>query len=233
MTERNKPVVPSHLGLILDGNRRWARARGLPTLEGHNRGYDNLKTITKAAINHGVKYVSAYIFSKENWNRTSAEVKYLMNLAYLLINKDVNELNKEDIRVVCLGSRERLSPKLIKAIEKAEEKTKHNSRGTLALCFNYSGREELADAVKHIIEQKLPFEKINDDTLSAFLYHPEVPDIDLLVRTSGEQRLSGYMLYRMNYAELYFTDKHWPDFSEQDLDAALAEYASRQRRYGK
>lgn len=233
MNDGNKADIPVHLGLILDGNRRWARERGLPTLEGHNKGYENLKTITKAAINNGVKYVSAYIFSKENWNRTADEVKYLMNLAYILINKDINELNKENIRVVCLGSRERLSPKLTKAIEKAEEKTKQNTRGTLAICFNYSGREELADAVKDIIRQGVQPDEIDDDTLGNFIYHPEVPDIDLLIRTSGEQRISGYMLYRINYSELYFTDKHWPDFTEQDLDIALAEYASRQRRYGK
>ncbi len=228
----NKSTIPVHVGLILDGNRRWAKSRGLPSFDGHNRGYENLKTITKAAMNRGVKYVSAYIFSKENWNRTSEEVKYLMNLAYLLINKDVAELNKENIRLVCLGSRERLSPKLVRAIQKAEEKTKGNTRGTLALCFNYSGREELADAIKKIIDQKIPSDEINDDTLGRHLYHPDVPDVDFLIRTSGEQRISGYMLYRINYSELYFTKKHWPDFSVEDLDVALEEYAARQRRYG-
>ncbi len=228
----DKPTIPAHIGLILDGNRRWAKAKGLPSFDGHNRGYENLKTITKAAINHGVKYVSAYIFSKENWNRTSDEVKYLMALAYILLNKDIAELNKENIRVVCLGSRERLSPKLIKAIEKAEEKTKNNTAGTLAICFNYGGREELADAVRQIINQKVSSEEINDDTLGKYLYHPEVPDVDFLIRTSGEQRLSGYLLYRLNYSELYFIKKHWPDFTEQDLYSALEEYSMRQRRHG-
>lgn len=228
----DKPTIPVHVGLILDGNRRWAKAKGLPTFEGHKQGYENLKTITKAAINRGVKYVSAYIFSKENWSRTPDEIKFLMDLALFLLNKDITELNKENIRVVCIGSRERLSPKLVKAIEKAEESTKNNTKGTLALCFNYGGREEVADAVKKIIDQRIARQDIDDDTLGQFVYHPEVPDVDFLIRTSGEQRLSGYMLYRISYAELYFTAKHWPDFTVNDLDEALGEYANRQRRYG-
>lgn len=225
--------IPEHLGLILDGNRRWARERGLPTLEGHSRGYDNLKDIAKVAVDRGVTYVSAFIFSTENWSRTPKEVKYLMDLAHRMLTKDVDELNAEQIRVVWLGAKEKVSQRLLKAIEQAETATRNNTRGTLALCFNYGGQDELVEAAQKIAAQGLQQKEITKEVLEAALYAPDVPPVDLLVRTSGEQRLSGFMLYRAAYAELYFTDKYWPDFSEEDLDAALAEYAERERRHGK
>lgn len=236
MTENqpsNTDNIPKHLGFILDGNRRWARERGLPTLEGHRAGYSNLKDITKAAINSGVSYVSAYIFSTENWNRTPEEVKYLMDLAYRMLTKDLKELNKEQIRVVWLGSSDRVSEKLQKAIKNAEDKTKNNTRGTLALCFNYGGHTELVDAVKNIVSSGVDAQAIDHKVLEDNLYGgAEIPPVDLLVRTSGEQRLSGFMLYRMAYSELYFTDTFWPDFDEVQLEKALAEYARRNRRFG-
>lgn len=225
--------IPRHVGLILDGNRRWAKLRGLPTLEGHRQGYDNLKTIAKAAINRGVKFVSAFIFSTENWNRTPTEVKYLMNLAYTMLTRDVEELNRENIRIVWLGTIEKVSAKLQKAIRAAEEATQHNTRGTLALCFNYGGHMEIVEAARRLIEQGVKAADLTIEKFASALYAPDVPPVDLLIRTSGEQRLSGYMLWRVAYAELYFTEKYWPDFSEADLDAALFDYASRQRRFGK
>lgn len=230
---KKEQAIPRHVGFILDGNRRWARERGLPTLEGHSRGYDNLKDIVKLAVDRGVQYVSAYIFSTENWSRTPKEVKYLMDLAYRMLTKDVDELNKEQIRVVWLGSKEKVSSKLLKAIEHAETATRSNTRGTLALCFNYGGQDELVDAMRQLTTQSLKPEEITRDSLEQALYAPEVPPVDLLVRTSGEQRISGFMLYRVAYAELYFIDKYWPDFSGADLDAALADYAERERRHGK
>lgn len=222
-------ILPTHLGLILDGNRRWAREQGLPTFEGHRKGYDNLKEITKAAINSGVAFVSAFIFSTENWNRTADEVKYLMGLAYNVVTKDIEELNKEKIRVLWLGSRDRLSQKLIDAIIKAEELTKNNTHGTLALCFNYGGQQEIADAASRLAESG---QAITTASLQGALYQPEVPDIDFIIRTSGEQRISNFMLWRAAYAELYFVTKHWPAFSAEDLNEALAEFAARQRRFG-
>lgn len=222
-------TLPTHLGLILDGNRRWAREQGLPTFEGHRRGYDNLKEITKAAINSGVAFVSAFIFSTENWNRTADEVKYLMGLAYNVVTKDIEELNKENIRVLWLGSRDRLSQKLIDAIEKAQELTKSNTRGTLALCFNYGGQQEIADAASQLAESG---QVITTESLQKALYQPDVPNIDFIIRTSGEQRISNYMLWRSAYAELYFAAKHWPAFTTDDLKEALAEFAARQRRFG-
>lgn len=228
---KNQPS-PRHVGLILDGNRRWARERGLPTLEGHRVGYDNLKEITREAIDSGVEYVSAYIFSTENWNRTADEIKYLMDLAYVLVTRDVRELNKEGIRVIWLGSPDGLSQRLQKAIRKAEDATKANTRGTLALCFNYGGHDELVEAARQIVRQEVSAEDITKETLAQALYAPAVPPIDLLIRTSGEQRLSGFMLHRAAYAELYFTDVYWPDFDKVQLHQSLDEYARRHRRFG-
>lgn len=225
-------TVPVHLGIILDGNRRWARAQGLSTFEGHMRGYDNLKDIVKNAINRGVAYISAFIFSTENWNRTPKEVKYLMDLAYKMLTRDVDELNKENIRVVWLGSPDKISGKLLAAIKEAEKRTRHNTKGTLCICFNYGGQQELVDAARQLIASGLEPVQVSLETLAASLYQPDVPPIDLLIRTSGEHRTSGFMLYRAAYAELVFVDKFWPDFTTEDLDAALTHYAKRQRRFG-
>ena len=226
-----KTTVPTHLGLILDGNRRWAQNKGMPTLEGHRKGYENLKTIGIAAIERGVKYVSAYVFSTENWNRSQEEVDYLMKLLLWVAKNEVNDLHKRGIRLRVAGSRERLSKDIIKAIEAAEEKTKDNTTGTLVLCLNYGGHQEIVDAVNTIIAQQ-PTQPVTPESFADYLYTPDVPPVDLLIRTSGEQRLSNFMLWRAAYSELLFVDKHWPDFSEADLDEAIAEYNSRNRRFG-
>lgn len=228
-----KSSPPNHIGLILDGNRRWARARGLTTFDGHKAGYDNLKEIVKAAINRGVKFVSAYIFSTENWNRAPAEVKYLMDLAYTMLTRDVGELNAENIRVLWLGSTERVSPRLQRAIRQAEQTTAGNTRGTLGLCFNYGGQQEIVDAVKNYVQSGNAISSLTVNLLSIFAYAPEIPEVDLIIRTSGEQRLSGFMLWRTAYSELYFTDKHWPDFATADLDQAIDAYTARERRMGR
>lgn len=225
-------LVPNHVGLILDGNRRWAKARGLPTLEGHRKGSDTLREVALAAYDRGVKYVSAFVFSTENWSRTDKEVNYLMGLVVKLLTQYLDEFNERGIKVVILGRREGLRSNVLKAIQKAEEMTKHNTGGTLAFCFNYGGQEEIVDATKQLISQGTSAEAITKESLSGAMYGPDVPPIDLLVRTSGEQRLSGFMLWRAAYAELYFTDTMWPDFTPSDLDGALAEYQSRHRRFG-
>ena len=228
-----KNIVPTHLGLILDGNRRWARAEGLPTLEGHKRGYANLKAIARAASERGVKYVSAYVFSTENWNRSQEEVAYLMKLLLWVAKHEVKQLHKDNVRVVFLGSKDRLSASIIEAMAKAEAMTAQNTGGTLALCLNYGGHQEIADACKQIAETGIRAEGITPERIQKHLYGPDLPPIDLIIRTSGEQRLSGFMLWSASYAELLFVDKPWPAFNADDLDAALAEYASRQRRFGK
>ncbi len=220
--------VPTHIGLILDGNRRWAKAQGLPTLEGHKRGYENLKTIGRAGLARGIKYVTAYVFSTENWNRSQEEVSYLMDLLRWVLDKEVNELHKDNIRVRFLGSTERLDEKILEGIKKAEEKTAGNTAGTLGLCLNYGGQTEIVEAVRAIGDGEVTIESISEH-----LYAPDIPPVDLIIRTSGEQRISNFMLWRAAYSELWFTDKHWPDFTEADLDTALADYASRERRHGK
>lgn len=222
-------VLPRHLGLILDGNRRWARSRGLPQLKGHQKGYENLKTIARAGFKRGVPFISAYIFSTENWNRSEDEVSYLMDLAYDVATKEVRELNKDNIRVRFLGSRDHLSSRLLEAIDEAEDITRRNSGGTLALCFNYGGQQEIVDAVNEIRDQPT---LITAEAIEEHLYAHDVPPLDLIIRTSGEQRLSNFMLWRSAYAELYFCDVHWPAFSEDDLERALEDYAARQRRFG-
>jgi undecaprenyl diphosphate synthase len=229
----NNESVPNHLGLILDGNRRWAKAHNLSSLEGHKQGYDNLKVIAKHAINSGVKYVSAYIFSLENWNRSKKEVDYLMRLAYRMLTRDINELNDEGIRIFWLGSKQKVSQKLLKAITAAEELTKKNTRGTLCICFNYSGYQEIVDAFIKIIDKKIPKKKIDIGVIEDNLYGIDIPQVDLMIRTSGEQRISNFMLWRINYAELYFTKKHWPAFTKTDLNKAFKEYSKRERRFGK
>lgn len=226
-------ILPNHLGLILDGNRRWAKEQGIPTLQGHRRGYENLKTIGDAAIEKGIKFISAFVFSTENWNRAKAEVKYLMDLLFWVATHEVEEYHKKNIRVVFLGKETPLPKRHLAAIRKAEIKTQHNTRGTLALCLNYGGQTEIAEAVQQIMAVGQSSAAVTPELIRQHLYHPEVPDIDLIIRTSGEQRLSNFMLWRSAYAELYFCDKHWPAFTEADLDKALAEYSERVRRFGR
>jgi undecaprenyl diphosphate synthase len=225
--------APTHLGLILDGHRRWTKENNLPTLEGHRRGYLNLKTIGQAAMDRGVKYVSAYVFSTENWNRSQEEVDYLMDLLYWVATKEVGDMNRQNIRVRFLGSKDRLSSKNIEAIAKAEKLTKENTGGTLALCLNYGGQTEIAEGVARMIADGVKPEEVTPDKISRYLYAPDIPPVDLIIRTSGEQRLSNFMLWRAAYSELMFIEKHWPDFTVADLDAALGVYANRHRRFGK
>jgi undecaprenyl diphosphate synthase len=229
----DKISIPNHLGLILDGNRRWAKSQNLSALQGHKKGYDNLKTIGMYAFDLGVNYVSAYIFSLENWNRSKQEVDYLMRLAYRMITKDIDEFNHNGIRVVWLGGKERISKKLLNAIYAAEEKTKNNKKGTLCICFNYSGYQEIVDAFHKIIDKKIPKERIDVKLIEDNLYGENIPQIDFVIRTSGEQRISNFMLWRINYAELFFTKKYWPAFTKKDLDDAFVEYSNRERRFGK
>jgi undecaprenyl diphosphate synthase len=226
-------AVPTHLGLILDGNRRWARAVGKPTLEGHRAGYKNLHTIAVAAVDRGVKYVSAYVFSTENWNRAKEEVDYLMDLLVWVATKEIDTYLHEGLKLVFAGSRSRLSAKVLRAVESAEERTRDMTRGVVVMCLNYGGHTEIAEGVARLVADGVPAEEVTPQKLAEYMYHPEVPPVDLIIRTSGEQRLSNFMLWRAAYSELYFTATPWPAFTVDDLDAALSEYGQRQRRYGK
>jgi undecaprenyl diphosphate synthase len=225
-------VLPDHIGIIPDGNRRWAKAQGLGSLEGHRAGVDALKRVCYAGLERGIKTITYFAFSSENWQRTPDEVKYLMELFLTKLTTDIAEVNDRGIRFRILGSRQNLSKKLVTAIERAEELTLANTGGTLALCLNYGGEQELADAAAALIETGVKAEAVTPELLARHLYAPDLPPLDLIIRTSGEHRISGFMLYRAAYAELYFAEKHWPDFGADDLDAALSDYAKRKRRFG-
>ncbi len=224
--------LPKHVGIVLDGNRRWAKVNGLATLKGHRQGMDVLKDISFHAFERGVQYLSAYVFSTENWQRAEEEVNYLMDLTVSAVEKYLDEYHERGIKVVILGRRKGIREKVLDAITRAEEKTRANTQGTLALCFNYGGKEEIVDAVKQIVANGFTPQEITNDVVTGFLYCPEVPDVDLLIRTSGEERTSGFMLYRAAYAELKFIDKLWPEFTTEDFDDALDDFTKRERRYG-
>lgn len=223
----------NHLGLILDGNRRWAKEQGLPTFDGHKKGYENLKEIAKSAFDLGIKYVSAYAFSTENWNRSADEVDYLMKLLLWVAKNEIKELDKNNIKVVFIGEEDRLSKQVIEAMENAMTRTERNDGGVLVICINYGGQQEITTAVNKILTNNPKIKEINHKMISDNLYRPEIPPIDLIIRTSGEQRLSNFMLWRAAYSELMFNDKYWPAFTKEDLEESIAVYNSRQRRFGK
>lgn len=224
--------IPTHVGFILDGNRRWAKQQSLPSLEGHRQGAEVFKKIALATFDRGVQYVSAYVFSTENWSRTKEEVKYLMGLVVKATDTYLNDFHEKGIKIVILGKREGLDEKVVAAIEKTEQKTAMNTNGTLALCFNYGGKDEIIEATKQLIASNIAADDITEEMFSEYVYGPDVPPIDLLIRTSGEQRLSGFMLWRAAYAELLFTDTFWPAYTSDELESNLLEFANRQRRFG-
>jgi undecaprenyl diphosphate synthase len=225
-------TIPTHIGFILDGNRRWARENDLPTLEGHKRGSEVFQEIALHAFKRGVKNVTGFVFSSENWQRTDEEVGYLMGLVVKAVEDYLDTFNKEGIRIVILGRRDGLRAKVLNSIKKAEETTANNTNGTLGLCFNYGGQDEIADAVKLIVDNNVDSKKIDRQLISSYMYNPFLPDLDLIIRTSGEQRTSGFMLWRSTYAEMVFNSKYWPAYSTQDLDQDLECYAERERRFG-
>lgn len=232
MADNEKIKLPVHLGLILDGNRRWAKEQNLPTLKGHHQGAEVLKEIGVAAINAGIKYVSAYLFSTENWNRSKTEVTYLMKLIIKFFDQYIDEIKENEIRVVHIGSRDGLPKAVLQAIDRAAKETAHFTRGTLGLCINYGGQQEIVDAAKKLLRQNVDPRRLNVKDFERALYQPDIPPVDLVIRTSGEYRTSGFMLWRAAYAEYVFIDKYWPDFTRQDLKVALLYYAKRHRRYG-
>lgn len=216
----------------MDGNRRWAKDRGLPSFEGHRQGYDKMKEVGQWCIDRGITTLTVYAFSIENWNREEAEVNYLMDLLHKAVTTEVEEFNKRGIRLRIIGTRERLSEKLVKAITEAEERTRENTQGTLNICLNYGGRLEIVDAVKKIVAQGIPVDQITEKTISENIWLAGQSDPDLIIRTSGEQRLSGFLTWESVYSEFLFIDKHWPAFFEADLDAAIDDYNNRHRRFG-
>lgn len=226
------PAIPAHVGYIVDGNRRWAKKHGLPTYEGHLAGYNALKEVGIATLEAGARYMSAYVFSTENWQRSQDEVSKLMGLVLRLLSADVPEFNKHNVKLRVLGSRQGIDQKICDAIDKAEAETANNTGGVFALCFNYGGQLEITEAVKKIVQSGVPAEEVTEELIAQSLYAPDVPPIDIVVRTSGEQRLSNFMLWRAAYSELLFLKKNWPDMTKDDVTAIMKEYAGRQRRFG-
>ena len=224
--------APRHIGFIVDGNRRWAKEHGLPKYEGHLAGYNAIQDIAKATFDAGVRYMSAYVFSTENWKRSEDEVGKLMGLVLRLVKSDLHLFQENNIRLRIIGSRDNVSDKILAAIDEAESATEDNTAGTLILCFNYGGQLELADAVKEIMTSGVAAEDVTPELIEQHLYAPDVPPCDLIVRTSGEQRLSNFMLWRSAYSELLFLEKNWPDMTKQDVTDILLEYKRRGRRFG-
>lgn len=225
-------LLPRHIGYIVDGNRRWAKMHGLPTYEGHLAGYNAIKEVLLETLNSGVKYATAYVFSTENWKRSKEEVGYLMSLLLKVLEADLPIFLENNVRLKIIGTRDGLSSAMLKAIDKAEEKTDSMNGGTLLLCLNYGGQLEIVDAVKKIVQSGVGEEEVTAEVISDHLYVPEAPPCDLIVRTSGEQRLSNFMLWRAAYSEFIFLEKNWPDMTKDDVSAILEEYASRHRRFG-
>jgi len=224
----NKP--PEHLGIIMDGNRRWAREKGLPVFDGHKKGLDALQKIVKHCRKKGIKTLTLFAFSTENWGRSKEEINFLMALMEKALKQDFKKFAKEGIKVKIIGQRERLPKPLQFALKEIEKLSKNNKEMTLNIAFSYGGRAEITSAIQEIIKKKIAPAEITEETISQNLW---APDLDLLIRTGKEQRISNFLIWQAAYSELYFSDKHWPDFTEKDLDIALADFSQRQRRRGK
>jgi undecaprenyl diphosphate synthase len=225
-------IVPTHVGYIVDGNRRWAKLKSVSS-DVHRRGADVVYDIAKQTIKSGIKYATFFVFSTENWNRSKEEVDYLMNLFVRYFKERIDELKSEDIKVLFLGTRDGLNDKVLRVIDETEESTKSGKNGVISFCFNYGGYQEIVDATKQLIMQKIKPEDVTADMITANIYHPEVPPMDIVVRTGGERRISNFMLWRMAYSELFFIDKLWPEMEVTDVDVIIDEYANRNRRFGK
>ncbi|WP_202868232.1 isoprenyl transferase [Kribbella sindirgiensis] len=231
-----KELVPRHVAIVMDGNGRWAKQRGLARTEGHKAGEASLLDVIKGGIEIGVKYISAYAFSTENWARSPEEVRFLMGFNREVIHRRRDELDAMGVRVVWSGRRPRLWKSVIDELEYAQERTKHNDTITLQFCVNYGGQAEIADAMRSIAAEvaagKLKPDRITEKTIARHLYAPDIPEVDLFVRSSGEQRTSNFLVWQLAYAEMVFLDTLWPDFDRRDLWRAIEIYAQRDRRYG-
>lgn len=231
-------IMPTHIAIIPDGNRRWAKAKNLPVSVGHKTGAEMFKKIVKYSGDIGIKYITFYAFSTENWKRDESEVKTLMSMLLNFLNNSNEELGKDKnkIRICVIGDRSRLSNELNKGIDKIEEETKDNKDITVNIAINYGGRAEIKDCFKKIAEEvksgKISPEDITEEIIDNNLYTAGIPDPDLLIRTSGELRISNYLLWQLAYTEFYFADVNWPDFDSKELDKAILAYNRRQRRYG-
>jgi undecaprenyl diphosphate synthase len=225
--------IPQHVAMIMDGNGRWALQRGLPRLAGHKAGTENLRRVIRASVEFGIKYLTIYAFSTENWGRPPEEVKGLMYILEDVIDRELNELHKEGVQLRHIGRLERLAPSLQEKVLEAIEVTKNNERLILNIAFNYGGRDEIVQAIQRMMKDGVPPEKVTDELVSQYLYTAGVPDPDLIIRTSGELRVSNFLIWQAAYSEWYITPTYWPDFDKEEYRQALESFAQRDRRYGK
>ncbi len=226
-------TVPQHIAIIMDGNGRWAKKRGLPRLAGHRAGTENLRRIIKACVEFGVKYLTVYAFSTENWGRPREEVDGLLRIVEDVIEKELGELNTQGVQLRHLGKLDQLSSNLQNKVLAAVEQTRNNTRLIMNIAFNYGGRDEIVDAIRQIIVDGVKPEDVNPELVSRYMYTAASPDPDLIIRTSGELRISNFLIWQSAYSEWYVTPSYWPDFGREELRKALDAYASRDRRYGK
>ena len=233
LAEKIKESNLKHVAIIMDGNRRWAKERLLPSMMGHKKGVEALKKTTRACNDLGVKYLTVYAFSTENWNRKKEEVDFLMDLFVSTLTNELAELHDNNVKMNFIGNLAQLSPKLQEVIKNSKEKTKNNTGVTLTIAVNYGSRDEIVQAVKNIVKDGVKEDDIDEKLISKYLYTANLPDPDLLIRTSNEKRISNYLLWQIAYSEIYITDIFWPDFDKNQLMIAIVEFLKRQRRWGK
>jgi undecaprenyl diphosphate synthase len=230
------PPPPVHVGIIMDGNGRWAKARGLPRVEGHRQGAESVRRVVKASVELGVRYLTLYGFSNENWKRPELEISALMGLLRLYLRREIDELDQSGVRIRFIGQRQRLAADIVSLIEEAEARTAENVKLTLIVALSYGARQEITEAARAIAMKAAAGEldpaSIDEELVASHLETAGIPDPDLMIRTSGEQRVSNFLLWQLAYAELVFTDTLWPDFSRSDLEEAINEFHRRERRYG-
>ncbi|MER3457566.1 MAG: isoprenyl transferase [Chloroflexota bacterium] len=224
--------MPTHVAIIMDGNGRWARERGLPRLAGHRAGTENLRRVIRACVEFGIKILTIYAFSTENWGRPEAEVRGLLSILEQVIDSELEELHQQGVQLRHLGRLEGLSPQLQEKVRQAIELTKNNDRLILNVAFNYGGRDEILQAVRRLIADGVRPEEVTEELFTQYLYTAGLPDPDLIIRTSGELRVSNFLIWQAAYAEYYATPVYWPDFDKEELRKALVEYSRRQRRFG-
>jgi undecaprenyl diphosphate synthase len=230
-------ALPLHVAIIMDGNGRWAKARGLPRAIGHQRGAEAARRTVQGAAELGIGYLTLFGFSSENWSRPAAEIDDLMQLLRFYLEREIEELHRNGIRLSVIGDRQRLSPAIVRLIENAETMTSANARMRLTMALSYGGRAEIAAATRRIAMDvaagRIAADRVDEDLVQRYLFTADMPDPDLVIRTSGEKRFSNFLLWQSAYSELVFVEKHWPEFGKEDLAAAIQEFSGRERRYGR
>lgn len=231
-TAKQPTKVPHHLAIIMDGNGRWARSRGLPRLAGHRAGTENIRRILESCVEHGIKILTLYAFSTENWGRPNAEVRGIMRILEQTIDRELPELHQNGVQLRHIGRLEGIAEGLRQKVHEAIELTRYNDRIILNVAFNYGGRAEIVDAVRRIVESEVDPDRLDEHLFGQYLYTAGLPDPDLIIRTAGELRISNFLIWQSAYSEYYATPTYWPDFNEEELHRALLEYSRRERRFG-